>query len=1445
MAPISLFDSRINNSTPGVILKGTTTPELIGTSEARVVHGADSSRRITTRIDTSYVVGGATIYVNAFRFLSDGRCRLWTSNRASSNQESSNSAEFTEAAENVMGLALRAGGDWSWDFSILDNADESEPYLWTQANMAAAGSDPDATMRKKVANASSAIFLIVDRSHPNINFNNLTYVAPPSQVTLWSLYDPGVPGLIGIDWDEPSSDATIIDYSIQWRETGTTTWTGSETHTRIDLSETYTIQSLTPGQKYDVRLRARSSAGNSIWSVTLSIDASHNILNLEITSGNFTSGATSLSASSSSVRFIDPTDIELTGGNIEFSNTALSFTGTVKLDKPIILSGGNIEFVDTSLYLTGAIRLDSQLILSHFVIKGATFSRVALVEAEIDNSGWMYQMENDNDQGELLDGTLGLTDDFVITNIRRFSGAFQINDRILPRAISTYFAGVGLDLTVTIQDKDGFASFPVDGTPTSALAAGWIRWVAPQPFLDIISRIVTGDRFLLGFTRGGDISLNGGVFTFGETSLSASVDPVTLLAPLRIDIAGGNFTSGATSLSAAGDIQLVDPADIEISGGNFTYGATSLSVVGDIQLVDPADIEISGGNIEFEDPTLQWMGVVGFKIDIHPPLALGGGEVLFSNPSLTWLGAIEFEDTILKLKGGEVLFSNHSLTWLGAIEFEDTILILGGGEILFSGTSLELVGNIRLAVVPNLILSGGEILFTNTSFVSFGTVDISDPGARVPQRPLGFMASAGNMEIDLSWFGSGVNDSNENAVTAWYFRYRQYSNDGTPSLWTEWTTIPGSGNNTTSYKITSLQNESIYGLQIFAENASGLGIPSVERQVTPSTIPDLRELEYQVLIDIMGDGSFLDSNGRIFDVWPDRIKEDTTVRRGRTFRGSQISHPVAGETSFRLRNDDGRYSPHNAPNFKSNRRATIRMRSVGSIPSGGGTVASSTVITTGQSGFPQQPIDLVATGGDGVVELSWSDSSDATITEYEIWYVEVGETVSVWNKIPGSNADTSSHTVYRLKPGIQYEFRVRSVNFKGSSVLSSVIVQTTIGGWTTIWGGRIEEINYRDKKSRNDTVFVSLLGNISYLSQAEIQTGVLSDESAAEAVWLITRASFTPREVVGNISSNNTLRWWWASDDNALQMASSLEVAEDGSVYETRTGQIIYDGANARNQRALEGVVYSFSDDLTDGTIHLVDTKSIQESKSIRNSVIVPVRQYSASLVDAVLWRYEASILIPPGDVFTLIASHDLDGVGIWFSPIANTDYEARSSSGGGGSDLSSDIVVDTSIFADTVNLQFTNSGDQDVYIINPQLRGRSVSTSSATAIPAEDRESIRESGRRSITLSNSWVDDINVARTLAKSFLADFLNPIDRLVVSFWAGLYPGVASTIDIDDVISIRRRGDVSTYRVLHVIHEFGRQAHLTTLEAVPLPFQDVISGVIILDAGPPLGEGVLGR
>ena len=82
--------------------------------------------------------------------------------------------------------------------------------------------------------------------------------------------------------------------------------------------------------------------------------------------------------------------------------------------------------------------------------------------------------------------------------------------------------------------------------------------------------------------------------------------------------------------------------------------------------------------------------------------------------------------------------------------------------------------------------------------------------------------------------------------------------------------------------------------------------------------------------------------------------------------------------------------------------------------------------------------------------------------------------------------------------------------------------------------------------------------------------------------------------------------------------------------------------------------------------------------------------------------------------------------------------------------------------------------------------------------------------------------------------------------MVSFWAGLYPDVAGTIDIDDVVSIKRRGGVSTYRILHVIHEFGSEAHLITLEAVPLPEQEIgVGGVIILDVGPPLGEGTLGR
>ena len=100
-----------------------------------------------------------------------------------------------------------------------------------------------------------------------------------------------------------------------------------------------------------------------------------------------------------------------------------------------------------------------------------------------------------------------------------------------------------------------------------------------------------------------------------------------------------------------------------------------------------------------------------------------------------------------------------------------------------------------------------------------------------------------------------------------------------------------------------------------------------------------------------------------------------------------------------------------------------------STPAGMAAMAKAT--PTAAPEVPTAPAGLTATAGDAQVMLSWTASTDASITEYE--YSTDG---NAWIDIPNSGATTDSHTVTGLTNGRAYTFHVRAVNSAGNGAAS-------------------------------------------------------------------------------------------------------------------------------------------------------------------------------------------------------------------------------------------------------------------------------------------------------------------------------------------------------------------------------------------------------------------------
>ena len=88
----------------------------------------------------------------------------------------------------------------------------------------------------------------------------------PSQVTgvtVSKAVRSGRPAL-RVTWTTPQSDVSISEYQVQYRRSGTTSWSSAASVSGSTTS-TY-LEELVAGSEYQVHVRAVSAIGNGMWS---------------------------------------------------------------------------------------------------------------------------------------------------------------------------------------------------------------------------------------------------------------------------------------------------------------------------------------------------------------------------------------------------------------------------------------------------------------------------------------------------------------------------------------------------------------------------------------------------------------------------------------------------------------------------------------------------------------------------------------------------------------------------------------------------------------------------------------------------------------------------------------------------------------------------------------------------------------------------------------------------------------------------------------------------------------------------------------------------------------------------------------------------------------------------------------------------------------------------
>ena len=310
---------------------------------------------------------------------------------------------------------------------------------------------------------------------------------------------------------------------------------------------------------------------------------------------------------------------------------------------------------------------------------------------------------------------------------------------------------------------------------------------------------------------------------------------------------------------------------------------------------------------------------------------------------------------------------------------------------LVSGTSEVTITNpgrrVGVVVTVRVIVTGG----TDEAREDFRAVFTDNVAPFV--EPILRARAGDNGAVELMWSHAG-----RQRVTG--YQYKQGNG--------AWTAVPDSHVDTTSHVVTGLTNGTSYTFQVRALNALGMGPVSNAATVIPlGRLPAPEGLEAKS--GTRGVSSFTVQWSAVSNATG---YVATAVTDGSTMEGT-VSDT---EAAF--------------ANLLPSRVYTVSVYATGDgtsyhLTGRTATVAVSTLLP------PRAPDGLEIESGAGEVTLSWTRTTDPSVTGYEYRSRTGADFRDSWLVISGSDASTVSHTVSRLTNGTAYVFELRAVNSAG------------------------------------------------------------------------------------------------------------------------------------------------------------------------------------------------------------------------------------------------------------------------------------------------------------------------------------------------------------------------------------------------------------------------------
>ena len=430
-----------------------------------------------------------------------------------------------------------------------------------------------------------------------------------------------------------------------------------------------------------------------------------------------------------------------------------------------------------------------------------------------------------------------------------------------------------------------------------------------------------------------------------------------------------------------------------------------------------------------------------------------------------------------------------------------------------------------------------------------------------------------------------------------------------------------------------------------------------------------------------------------------------------------------------------------------------------------------------------------------VLQLEWSRGRDsasqltgrATAGELEARLKNEDDLYNSFN----SDSDLSG----KILPGLAVRLLVSSVSPEFAYTFPITFPESVAA-----WRGYLDSISPSFLRVGGKQLTLRATGPMARIAAretAEVATSTSIRTGAAITLVINDADSSVPTNID---TGETTMTRWWTAAQGALDAIRDIEESEVGYVGESPTGQIVFESRQSRLQAPHITSQATFSD-AADATLTYVDIEQIDPLGELYNVMNAEVQLYTVGSL-AVLWTLAESGADSPAlragaaKIFvarfpTAASATNARHVNAWTTTAATTDMLANAAADGTGSNLTSDIGISVSKYAESMKITLTNNSTTDAYITKLQARGTPVTADDPLKIVEEDSTSQSSFGKRTFPLEGPFIPSEQDARDLMAYLLSIHKDPMRTMRIT-WDGAKDTTHGTkareLDISDRVTI---------------------------------------------------------